>query len=226
VPTEFKHFTRVACVLDTCSIINLDEIVLAKKDVLFYMRQFFDLHVCDIIKEEFSRHRDKLTSLEATYWGRLLSNKTYNPLVLTENATAIGPFYTNAPSFTGTENAGEHGNTRVALELLLEQHVGHIIFVTDDEKACRSFLTAVRRSFPGVQLWTSIDVILYLGALLLKEGKADFDTVRAALRDVYASGANKWEAISEKQKSEIIKEQKVSVDSLRVVKQIVAQWRN
>lgn len=226
VPTDFRHFTRAACVLDTCSIINLDEIVLARQDVLLYMRQFFDVHVCGTIKDEFIRHRNKTSSREATYWERVLSSNTFDPSVLTENTSTIGPFYTSAPPFVGTNNAGEHGNTRVALELLLTQKVGHIIFVTDDEKARRSFLTAVRRSFPGVQLWTSIDVILYLGALLLKEGKADFDAVRAALRDVYAATAKKWDVISEKQKSEIIKDQKLSVDSLRLVKQIADQWRN
>jgi hypothetical protein len=226
VPTEFRHFTRAACVLDTCSIINLDDIILARQDVLFYMRRFFDVRVCGTIKDEFVRHRGKTSSREATYWERVLSNNTFDPSVLTDDSTAIGPFYTSAPTFVGTENAGEHGNTRAALELVLTGQVGHIIFVTDDEKACNAFLRTVRRSFPGVHLWTSIDVILYLGALLLKEGKADFDAIRAALRDVYAAAAKKWDVISERQKSEIIKSQKISVDSLRVVKNVVDHWRN
>ncbi len=224
--TEFRQFHRVACILDTCSIINLDGIILAREDVLFYMRQFFDVRVCDVIKDEFIRHRAKVDSREATYWERVLSKKTYSPTVLTEDQSAVGPFYTTPPAFTGTDDAGEHGNTRVALELLLTQQVGHAIFVTDDEKACAAFLRTVRRSFPGVNLWTSTDVILYLGALLMKDGKADFEAVRAALRDVHAASATKWDQITEQQKSDIIKKNTANVNSLRLVKSVVDQWRN
>ena len=225
MPADFKHFTRAACVLDTCSIINLDEITLARQDVLFFMRQSFDLQVCEVIKDEFIRHRAKAVSREATYWERVLSSKTYKPSVLTDDQDALSPFYTTPPAFEGTENAGEHGNTRVALELLISQQVGHTIFVTDDEKACTAFLRTVRRSFPGVHLWTSVDVILYLGAQLLKCGKSDFDDVRAALRDVYAAGGRKWHELDADQKSELIKRQKISVDSLRIVKRVVDLWR-
>ena len=96
-----SHFTRAVCIIDTCSIINLDEIVLARKDVLFYVRQFFDLHVSAIIGDEFRRHRHLATSLEATYWHGVLSNKKYVPTVLKNDTTVIGPLYSTAPSFAG-----------------------------------------------------------------------------------------------------------------------------
>jgi hypothetical protein len=220
-----KHFTRAACIIDTCSIINLDEIVLAKNDVLFYVRQFFDIHVSAIIRDEFRRHRHLATSREATYWEGVLSKRRYAPTVLTSDSTAIGPLYTTPPSFVGPANAGEHESGRIALELLLMRQAGHIIFVTDDEKACNAFLRSMRRSFPGVHLWTSVDVILYLGAILLKEKKADFDSIRAALRDVYAASAKKWEEIDEAQKSTIIRNQRHSVESLRVVQKVINHWR-
>lgn len=225
MPIPMKQFTRAACIVDTCSIINLDEVLLAKNDVLFYMRQFFDVYVSGTIRKEFQRHRALATSREATYWDRVLSKRRYVPSILTSDTTGIGPFYTTPPSFSGTQNAGEHENTRVALELLLDRKVGHTIFVTDDEKACNAFLRAVQRSFPGVHLWTSVDVVLYLGAVLLKEAKADFDSVRGALRDVYASRA-KWNEIDEAEKSAIIRNQNHSIESLRVVKEIVDHWRN
>jgi hypothetical protein len=221
-----NHFTRSVCVVDTCSIINLDEIILDKKDVLFYMRQFFDIRVSCVIREEFIRHRSLAKSREASYWVGVLSNKTYAPIVLRSALTAIGPFYTTAPSFIGPANAGEHENMCVALELLLSRQAGHAIFVTDDEKASNAFLSTVRRSFPGVELWTSVDVILYLAALLMKEGKADFDSVKSALRDVYAAGAKKWEQIDSAQKSAIIRKRRQSVESLRIIKSIVDHWRH
>ena len=137
----------------------------------------------------------------------------------------MGPFYSNPPSFLGTDNAGEHGNTRVALELLITRTIGHAIFVTDDDNACNAFLTAIRRSFPGINRWTSADVILYLGAALLKERKTDFESIRAALRDVYAATAKKWEDVSDAEKSAIIRKQGNSVASLRLLKAAVDHWR-
>jgi hypothetical protein len=43
------HFGKVACIVDTCSIINLDEIEIAGRNVLYYMRRSFDIYVCDAI---------------------------------------------------------------------------------------------------------------------------------------------------------------------------------
>ncbi|HMG03840.1 MAG TPA: hypothetical protein VK581_00180 [Chthoniobacterales bacterium] len=220
-----SQFRSAVCVLDTCSIINLDEIVLAGKDVLFYVRQSFDLYVSSIIQDEFLRHRALATSREASYWKGVLSNSCYTPSVLNSDAEIIGPFYSTPPSFSGNHNAGEHANTRVALELFLTRTTGHTIFVTDDEKARNAFLGMVRRAFPSLHVWTSVDVILYLGAVLLKEGRADFEGVRAALRDVYAARA-KWEERDETAKSAIIRNQRYSVESLRILKEVTSKWRN
>ena len=222
-----KHFTQTVCIIDTCSIINLDEIILAKNDVLSYMRRFFDVRVSPVICDEFERHRHRATSREASYWLPFLRNARFAPETLTEDAAAISPFYTTPPmSFAGPNNAGEHANTRVAIELLVTKQAGHAVFVTDDEKACDAFLKTVRRAFPGINLWNSADVILYLGAILLKEGKADIDVIKAALRDVYAAGAKKWEEISAAEKDARIKRQSYSIENLRIMKKVVDHWRN
>jgi len=221
-----NHFTKAVCLLDTCSIINLDDISLARQDILYYMRRYFDVHVCAAIRDEFQRHQDLVSSREASYWRSFLGKHCHSPSVLIDDRSVVAPFYSSAPSFIGTDDAGEHGNARVALELLITRTVGHTIFVTDDDKACNAFLTALRRSFPGINRWTSADVILYLGAALLKEKKTDFESIRAALRDVYAATAKKWEDISDAEKSAIIRKQKNSVDSLRLLKGVVDHWRS
>lgn len=223
---SMNHFTKAVCVLDTCSIINLDDIELAGNDVLFYMRRFFDVQVCGVIREEFQRHKDKVSSREASYWNSFLSNATYYPTVLNDDTSVVGPFYSAAPSFTGTEDAGEHGNARVALELLITRSAGHAIFVTDDENACNAFLRTMQRSFPAVHLWNSADVILHLGGILLKEKKTNYENIRCALRDVYAAGAKKWHEVSDAEKATIIKNQNKSVKSLRLLQKVVDHWRN
>jgi len=220
-----RHFTKAICVVDTCSIINLDEIVLAKHDVLYYVRYFFDVRVCSAITEEFERHRDLVRSREVSYWRSFLNSRRYVPSVLTDDCTTLGPFYTSAPSFNGLRHAGEHGNARVALELLVTCKAGQTIFVSDDKEASNAFLESMRCSFPGVHLWTSIDVVLYLGAILLKQKKTSFESIREAIRAVYAASARKW-GTDEAGKSAIMRSQRNSVDSLKRLKKVIDQWRD
>lgn len=221
-----KHFTKATCILDTSSIINLDNIKLGRKDILYYVRQFFDVRVCQTIREELQRHTNLVESREINYWDRFLSKKTYSPKTLTDDRKVMGPFYSTPPRTFATRDRGEHGNARVALELLLTREIGHAVFVTDDEKASNAFLKSMRQSFPGINLWTSADVILYVGAVLLKEGKAGFDHIKAALRDVYAAGSRKWSDITESEKSNIISKSSKSMDSLRLLKKVVDHWKD
>jgi hypothetical protein len=220
-----KHFTKAICVVDTCSIINLDGIELAKHDILYYVRCFFDVRVCTAVREEFERHRNLVSSQEASYWGRFLGSRRYIPSVLTDDRTTLSPFYTSAPAFNGLNHAGEHGNARVALELLVTREAGQAIFVSDDKEASNAFLVSMQCSFPGVHLWTSVDVILYLGAILLKEKKTDVESIRKALRDVYAANARKL-GMDDAGKSAIMRSQKNSVESLKHLKKVIDHWRD
>lgn len=214
-----EHFTKAACVLDTCSIINLDNIELGRKDILYYMRRFFDVRVCQTIRKELQQHRNLVSSREITYWMGFLNKRTYSPRTLIDDQTIIGPFYSGPPTTFGVRNKGEHGNARVALELLLTKTIGHAVFVTDDEKACNGFLRPMQQAFPGINLWTSVDVILYVGAVLLKDRKTVFDDVEAALRDVYTAGAKKCSNTNES--DTIIRKRKKSLDNLKLVKQVI-----
>ena len=218
-----KHFTKAACVLDTCSIINLDNVVLAQKDILYYVRRFFDVRVCETIREELQRHVNLVSSREISYWNSFLSKQTYSPTTLTDDRTIIGPFYSNPPATFDDRSRGERGNARVALELLLTRTIGHAIFVTDDKNASDAFLKSIRWSFPGINLWTSVDVILYVGSVLLKERKVDFDQVKEALRSAYAVGAGRG---SSREKNNNIKKHSKNVDRLKLINRVVDHWRN
>ncbi len=222
---NMKHFTKAACVLDTCSIINLDNVVLAQRDILYYVRCFFDVRVCQTIREELQRHMDRESNQEISYWNSFLSKQTYLPTILTDDRNIIGPFYSNPPATFDDRNRGERGNARVALELLLTRTIGHAIFVTDDKNASNAFLESMRQSFPGIHLWTSVDVILYVGAVLLKERRAEFDHVKEALRAVYAVGAVNGSGRNEIDKDSIIKKHSKNVDRLKLINRVVAHWR-
>lgn len=218
-----KHFTKAVCILDTSSIINLDSIELARKDILYYVRRFFDVRVCQTIREELQRHKNRVKSREINYWNRFLSKKTYSPKALTDDRKATGPFYSTPPETFGTRNQGEHGNARVALELLLTREIGHAVFVADDEKAFNAFLKSMRQSFPGINLWTSADIILYVGAVLLKERRSSFEEIEAAIRDVYIAGAGEWSDTTEKDR--IVHKLKEGTERLKKIKQVVDHWK-
>ena len=134
--------------------------------------------------------------------------------------------YSTPPATFDVRDKGEHGNARVALELLLTNRIGHAVFVTDDQKASNAFLKSIRQSFPGINLWTSADVILYMGGILLKEGKANFENIKAALRDVHAAGSRKWDDRTNREKNDIIITASKSVDRLKLIKKVVDHWRN
>lgn len=222
------HFTKTACIIDTSSIINLDNIALGGKDVLLFVRRFFDVRVCDTIREEFDRHSNLVSSRESTYWSPFLRSKSVAPQVLIDDKSSIEPFYSSPPLFNQGDNAGEYGNARVALELLLTRQIGHTLFVTDDENACNAFLKTMQGAFPGVRLWTSADIILYLGSILLKEGKASYEQVRAALRDVYATSQRMkpLDQITAAEKTSIIQKQARSINQLKLAYRTIKHWRN
>ncbi len=219
------HFGKVACIVDTCSIINLDEIEIAGRNVLYYMRRSFDIYVCDAILDEFQRQRGRMHSKESSFWRSFLSKSMFATSVLNDDRTVLGPFYSAAPSFSGSDDAGERGNARLGLELLITRRFGHIVFVTDDGRARNAFLNDVAASFPGLHLWTSTDVVLYLSSFLLKEQRTTFDGVRAALRDLNAASAKTWEEISDPEKSALIKRYKDKLATLQRLKQVVEHWR-
>lgn len=160
-----------------------------------------------------------MSSREITYWMGFLNKRTYSPRTLIDDQTIIGPFYSDPPTTFDVRNKGEHGNARVALELLLTKTIGHAVFVTDDEKACNGFLKPMQQAFPGINLWTSVDVILYVGAVLLKDRKTVFGDVEAALRDVYTAGAKKCSNTNES--DTVIRKRKKSLDNLKLVKQVI-----
>lgn len=219
-----KHFTKALCVVDTCSIINLDDITLGRQDILYHMRCDFDVHVSGVIVDEFLRHKDKVSSEESSFWNRFLRSKKHEPEALCDDSKALGVFHSIPPRFGGMQNAGEYGNARVAMELLMTCQAGHVVFVTDDAKAWRAFLERLRESFPGIALWTSLDVVMYVAGVLMKKGHIGHDDVRAAFRDVIAAAA-KWPNMNEQEKSNLIRRRAAAEASLSRLATVAKLWR-
>jgi len=218
-----KHFSNAICVVDTCAILNLDGIRLGTMDVLEHMRRHFGIHVCSDVLGELRRHREDLESREASYWPRFLTGKVCHPLTLVDDDTVLGVFYCGSRGACSVAGAGERGNARVAIELLLTRQAGHAVFVTDDRNARNFFLSRLAEDFPGVHLWSSVDLVLYMGAILMKEKKACYKDVDAALRDVVpGSGHNTYEGDST---SAVIKRLRTAHESLNRVWHTAKCWR-
>lgn len=218
-----KNFTKCMCVIDACSIINLDNITLAHNDVLFYSRKYFNVQVCDIIKKEIKRHANLIESKEGSFWPPFLSNKTYLPEKLKDDKKTLIHFYSKPPKSFDSESAGERGNARISLELLLTGKVGHVIFLTDDENARNAFLKDLSKSFPGCKLWSSFDLILYLGSQLMKQKKSTWDDVFSALRDVLATNSKRRKLGD--YTSEAISDIKKYKKLLNKIQMVTNQWR-
>lgn len=218
-----KHFQKTVCVVDTCSIIYLDDINLGRNSILKYLRTDFNVFVSDSVKKEFIKHRAKLNSREATYWQRFLSNKVYLPEVTKDNLKCLGPFYDSIPHSFGEKGAGERDNSKVSIELLLTKKAGHVVFITDDIKAQNAFLSSIENVFPGFKLWTSKDVIYYLGGILLKEQKVIYNDVWGALRDVNIKWKN-WRNMPETGRNKLIKSFAKSKEDLKKIKTISELW--
>ncbi len=218
-----KHFQKTVCVVDTCSIIYLDDIHLGRNNVLRYLRTDFNVFVSDSIKKEFIKHKDKMNSREATYWKSFLSKNVYTLEATKDDVKCLGPFYDSVPHSFGEKGAGERDNSKVSIELLLTKKAGHVVFITDDTNAQNSFLSSIENVFPGFKLWTSKDVIYYLGGILLKEKKVIHADVWGALRDINLKAKN-WEAMPKPSKDKLIKNLEKSKRDLEKIKTISELW--
>ncbi|HUU00982.1 MAG TPA: hypothetical protein VM425_06040 [Myxococcota bacterium] len=184
-----RQFNRNVCVIDTCSIVTLNAITLARKPLLKLMRAHFNIRVSKEVKGEINKHHKLLDSEEASRWPKFVGSVVFSPSALRADTT-LRCFYTSPPAEFTEKGRGERGNARVSLEILMSKAFGHVVFLSDDINARRSFLYAIGDAFPGVDLWTTTDIVLYFGAILMKEGKCTWDDVWSALRDLRTNAAN------------------------------------
>jgi hypothetical protein len=216
---SLRSFTKCRCVIDTCSIINLDGVEVGKKNVLKQMRQYCDIQVSPTIRDELKRHQSKLKSREGSVWPQFISSEAYRCKQYGNEEKRLGSFFTSKPAQWGAGDAGERGNACVSVELLLKKSAGHIVFVTDDEKAQRTFLDRFVESFPGVKVWNSADVVLYFGGLLMHDKQVIFDEVKNAVRDVYARLLS-WED-GAPPKDAVIKKRSAKIECLKRLDQTI-----
>jgi hypothetical protein len=183
------------------------------------MRKYCDIQVSPSIKVELARHKSKLKSQEGSVWPNFISSEMYRCRKYADEEKRLSSFFSSKPKNWGSQDAGERGNACVSLELILTKSAGHIVFVTDDEKAERTFLDQFVASFPGVKLWNSADVVLYFGGLLMHDQQAIFDDVKNAVRDVYARLLS-WED-GAPPKDAVIKKRSAKIECLKRLNQTI-----
>lgn len=79
---------------------------------------------------------------------------------------------------------GERHNCCVALNAVLEGTHQQVIFLTDDHRAVRDYVTPVFQMFPLGQIWLSLDFVVYL--FMRHRIRIPQAAVNAALKDVSA----------------------------------------
>lgn len=179
-----SRHSKVVVVPDACSLINLEKIRISHFNVLSFLRREMEILAHEVISNEVERNMEGPLKGEAKIWLKFLKGKVFKNRVLTDDQMVLSMFFTVPPQKYGCENAGERGNARLALEILLNRMAEMVVFVTDDQNAKNGFLYRMCKSFPSIILWSSVEVILFYGGILLKQKKVECKDVENALRDI------------------------------------------
>jgi hypothetical protein len=86
-----------------------------------------------------------------------------------------------------SSNKGEIDNFAVAIDLFMIGKIG-LVFLTDDENALRGCLNELIPAFPICQMWSSLDVVLFLYFSLYKHKKFQLtcETAKGAIQNLLA----------------------------------------
>ena len=170
------------CIVDTCSLIYLSEIELGKKSLHSWLWDEFAVVYSQAVWEEIQR-RWKQMGQDARILRRRGSPSVWSlPTMPTcESALFAHPFFRMVetrkckwckrpslerqifePDLDREEDRGERHNCCVALDVILNQDYGQIIFLTDDYQAIRDYVAPVLDTFPLGSIWSSHDLVVYL----------------------------------------------------------------
>ncbi len=199
---------KALCIVDTCSLINLSEVQLARRSLHRWLWQEFEVRYSVAVWEEINRQRHKMgQDASRRRWDRYVWD--YPTISTCERALfASVPRRVEAGMcrrcrqpiwreqvFTpdlDTEDRGERHNCCIALDIVRTGTYRQVIFLTDDQRAIPSYVTPVFETFPLGQIWSSLDFVLYL--FVRHRPRVSLDEVMAVLRDVNARGATDRES--------------------------------
>lgn len=189
------------CIVDTCSLIYMNDVQLARRPLHGWLLGEFEIHYSQTVLEEIKRHADKIgsrhrweryvypypqaASCEKMLFGQPLKREIVSGTcrqckqpIIVEQQFEI--------DLERTEDQGERHNCCVALAAVRAAEGRQVIYITDDRRAIRDYVTPMFRVFPLGVVWTSLDFVTFL--FFRHRRRITLDDVKVALRDVNANG--------------------------------------
>lgn len=195
------------CIVDTCSLIYLSEIELARRSLHRWLWDEFNVGYSQAVWEEIRWHAAKMGQ-DARIIKRDGEEYVVRLPTITscENALFGPPFYRSIqmgqcrqcrqpvferrvfhPNLASEQNRGERHNCCVALDTVMTGKHRQVIFLTDDYRAVRNYVAPVFETFPLGHVWSSHDFVLYL--FVRHRRRIPRDEAKVVLRDVNAKAA-------------------------------------
>ena len=195
------------CVVDTCSLIYLSEIELARRPLHRWLWAEFSVRYSRAVWDEIRRHMTKMGK-DAKAIKRNGENYIVNlsTAVTLERALFAPPFLRNtqvgqckickrpifgyrefSPDLASEQDRGERHNCCISLDIVMRGDYRQVIFLTDDQRAITNYVAPVLETFPLGNLWLSHDFVLYL--FMRHRNRIARDDAKAAIRDVNAKAA-------------------------------------
>lgn len=151
---------KLNCIIDTCTCINLSNTEFKQKKLLDYLNAISILNFSQEVFKELNDHKSKNLPRYIFNKKRNLVTKRYS--IRDYEKRMVGRALV---SRVKGGNKGEIDNFITAIDQIHHFKKSNVIFITDDNKAINGMIGQDWiPSFPGVNLWSSYDVILYLYA--------------------------------------------------------------
>jgi hypothetical protein len=194
--SQSTRATKTLCIIDTCSLVYMARVKLARKSLRTWLWEEFDVKYSEAVLNEFLPFTANLG-----IWGKWEKDVqkvpnliNYERAVFSSHQKQIEAMYCNCckqrtwkyemftPNLTGNKDKGERHNCCLALHAIIEGRCSQIIFLTDDLRARSDYTTYFFDVFPIGTVWSLLDFITYLFVRHWKD--IPLENVKDALRDV------------------------------------------
>lgn len=174
--------SSLVCVPDTNVFVHLRDIKLSNRDACLWLWDEFDIKVSDEIPREVQTFASRDSVLTPTS----IKNRLNRSIISLKEDLAKMENCFFAPLnvfFTKSADLGERKNSLLSLQLVANNSVRYLIFLTDELKTTRptGFIGNTFDTYRVGTVWNSLDFLLYL---YFRQPRITFLEVKAAIRDV------------------------------------------
>jgi len=202
---------KPVCIVDTCSLINLSDVQLARRSLHRWLWDEFEVRFSEAVLDEIRRHQRDMGRNRRRDWGKYVYK--YNTINTRERMLfssltrlveagrchrcnqTIWQEQSFEPDLDNPQDKGERHNCCVSLHIVRNGNFRRqVIYLTDDQRAVRDYVRPVFDVFPLGTIWSSLDFVLYI--FVRHRPRILLQTVLATLRDVNAKGVGSNNASS------------------------------